>query len=304
MTERQPGRRPVDIGGLFGRVIGAVSLLCAVGIAGELLAAALTGRAARGYAYLPQDATVTLNGEVLSLEEVAHRYRPQVTMDPRYMPPTVGTIWYQGVEQNDAVPREDALTLVYYLDWDNEIHPQPILHVLYEIYRQAVYGSTHDIEFIEITVDTATGDVRKVRYETSPEGTYNRDIPVHLIAEFQQIADWNGYDYTVRDRDTGELLMSERLDLRWNAEDPVTLAVFTWNHMYTLPALDPVDVRQDVAIEAPLGYLTDAVYAQYKFARRSQGDVVTALDETPRTVLRLLFWGAGVALAFGLFRRR
>lgn len=298
MSEGQLARHPVSIGSLIGRVIGAVCLLFAVGVAGELIAAALTGRVGRSYAYLPQAATVTLGGQSLSLEEAARRYRPQVYMDPQYMPPTVGTIWYQAVDQGNA------LTLVYYLDWDNEIHPQPILHILYEIYRQAVYGSAHDIEFIEITVDKTTGDVIKVRYETSPEGIYNRDVPVHLVAELQQTADGSGYEYTARDRDTGELLMSETLDTRWNAEDPVTLAVFTWNHMYTLPALDAVDVRQDVAIDAPLGYLTDAVYAQYKFARRSQGDIVTALDETPRTILRFLFWGVGIALAFGLLRRR
>ena len=167
-----------------------------------------------------------------------------------------------------------------------------------------MYGSTRDIEYIEVTVDSATGEVRRVRYETSPEGIYNRDVPVHLIATLDQRPDRTGYAYTVRDRETGELLLSETLDAVWDAAHPVRLAVFTWNHMYTLVGPDAADIREDVAIDAPLGYLTDAVYAQNKFARRSQGDIATALDETPRTVLRLLFWGAGILFALGLFRKR
>jgi hypothetical protein len=266
-------------------------------VAGELLSAALTGRAGRDYDYLESGTVITLKGNPLSLEAMARAYQPQITMDSQYMPPNVVAIWYQ------AVSRDDAITFVYYLDWENEIHPQPVVHWLYEVYRRAVYGSEHDIEYVEITVDTRTGDVEKVRYETSPAGIYNRDVPVHLVAVLEHNTDWTGYQYTVRDRDSGELLSSDTVAGIWNAENPVTLAVFTWNHLYTLRSVGASDDHADVAIEAPLRYLTDAVFAQYQFARRSQGDVATAVDETGRHLLRFLIWGAGAAVTLGLWRK-
>jgi len=297
--EPQDGNQsgPGRAGRFLGRVTGTVCVLVTFGMGGELLAAALTGRVERAYSTLDQQAMVTVAGDSLSLEAVARAYRPTVYIASQYIPPDVLNIWYQ------AVDRGDLLTLVYYLDWENEIHPQPIAHRLYELYRLAVYGSTHDIEFIEITVDRQTGDVAKVRYETSPAGIYNCDIPVHLVAVLKQNAARDGYEYTVSDRESGELLKTDVIPGTWKVDRPLTLKVFTWNHMYTLAGSVP-DSQAGVVIDAPLRYLTDPVYIEHKFARRSQGDIVTRLDETPRNLLRLLFWCVGGGVLVWLWRRK
>lgn len=273
----------------------ALLLWVLLALCGELVAAALTGRDPRSYTVLPPDAVVTDGDRELDLASYAAQYVPVLRVDPANLPPDVETIWYQ------AVVRDDMIILVYYVQWENEIHSSPVVHRLYELYRRAVYGSVHDIEYIELHIDRTTGIVHRMRFETASDGDYNRQQVTHFSTYLNYDAADGGYDYCV----TGGVVSGEGLCLSdnnttwiagvWNVDRRPVLGVMTWNHLYTLLPDDDYGPYTHV-IDAPLRYLTDDVFEQEKLARRSQGDLTVSADPTLRNVLRGVFWGLSALL--------
>jgi len=278
------------------RLFSLVPALGGMLLGGELLAASLTGYTTRSVDVLTPDVSVMVSGREVNGLELAEAYRPIIRINPAYVPPFAKVLWYEVVDQ------EDSVTLVYYLDWENEIYPQPLLHFLYEIYRRAVYGSVHDIEYIEITVGKLDGVVTRIRFETTYNGNAaNHNFPEHLRVFGELNNTRTGYQITVVDQ-SGNIARTDTVSGIWGSDNRPVLGVMTWNHLYTLLD-DSYNVYSQI-IDVPLQYLTDDVYRAYKFARRSHGDIATMENETPRNILRILFWGSSILIGYYCWIRR
>ncbi len=271
------------------KIIGGVVLFIILLVLGELLAAALTGSHRRAFAVLSADDILELGEQTADLATHAAQYQPEIRVNQAHVPPYIETIWYQAVDQGDT------LMLVYYADWPNEIHPNSVFHWLYENYRRAVYGSAHDIEYIELQIDKATGIVQCVRYETAEPGDYNRNWTVHQFVFIDRLASGEGYTHVICAENNPCQSDPQVIDAVWRAGDVPVLGVMTWNHLYELLPGDDYGVYTET-IQAPLHYLTDDVYREQKMARRSQGDLKTNPDETSRNILRIVFWSLGALL--------
>ncbi len=264
-------------------LLSALIVFVVLGLTGELLAAALTGRDQRTYTTWPADTTIMSGEREVVLVNYAARYAPVIRTNPAHLPPNVEHIWYQ------AVVRGDTVVLVYYLLWENELHPNPIVHRLYETYRWAVYGSVRDIEYIELHIDRNTGVVQRMRFETATDGDYNRQWTTHLYAYLDLNAAGNGYDYCILDHEGSCQSDYTLIDGVWDAGNRPVVGVMTWNHLYTLLPDDDYGAYTHV-IDAPLRYLTDDDFRDEKLARRSQGDLKVQTDNSLRNVLRVIFW--------------
>lgn len=268
--------------------MGTILLFFVLALLGELIAASLTGMDRRTYAVLPPHSTINADTD---LATYAARYLPEIRVNPAHVPPHVEQIWYQAVDHGPTI------TLAYYLDWSNEIHPNPIFHRLYELYRRAVYGSEHDIEYIEVQIDKTTGQVQRLRFETAAAGDYNRSWTTHLFAYIKRVG--IGYGQCILEHEGHCAPDTIMIDGAWDTEHKPVLGVMTWNHLYEWLPADDYGAYTEV-VQAPLVYLTDEAYSDFKLARRSQGDLKTATDETPRTILRVIFWSLSAILTLWL----
>lgn len=251
-----------------------------------LLGAALTGRTPRAYKVLLPDDLFLLAGAQITAQEAAATYRPTILDSPGHRPPDPTVMWYEVV-----APADGAVTIVYRPGWEDEQHPNPVVNVLYRWYRQAVYGSAQDMEYIQVMIDQPSGQVDEVQFETAPDGDFNRSYTEHLNATLTREKDI----LTLRIVDaSGKVITSSAPlpDARWSPGSPLSFYVQTWNHLYTLKPpsweVEPLDM--------PLRFLDDDSYRQLKMSWRSQGSVYTAKNSLARIVTVALLWFFPVAL--------
>ncbi len=234
-----------------------------VGLIVPLVSASVTGYDQRTYPVLLPEEIVQIAGIRRSVEQLAAKYQPAMFLRSATPSPPLLWVWYE------AVPNQATLDFVYYHAWQNEIHPKPFIHALYSIYRAAYYGyPLYDIEYFQVNVSRATGEVVGLRFETSPGDDYFASVSEHLVAQYRRNA--NGTFMEERSSVEGNLIsMTDEVSLLFNA-DHVLVGVQTWNHLSRL--LAPVDRDFDVALQAPLKPLNNQDYARFKFVRKSQGD--------------------------------
>jgi hypothetical protein len=219
-----------------------------VGLIVPLISASVTGYDQRTYRVLPPKEIVQIAGIRRSVEQLAAKYQPAMFLRSTTPSPPLLWVWYE------AVPNQSTLDFVYYHAWQNEIHPKPIIHALYSIYRAAYYGyPLYDIEYFQVSVSRATGEVVGLRFETSPGHDYFAPVNEHLVAQFQRNA--NGTFKEERLTLDGNLVVViDEVPLLFNA-DRVLVGVQSWNHLSRL--LAPADQDFDITIQSPLKSLGD-----------------------------------------------
>ena len=257
------------------------------------LALLLTGRASRAYPVAQPQAMVHVAGQDITAEGLAARYAPTILDLEAHQPPNARLMWYEVVEQGDR------LVMVYHPLWDDETQPNPVGNFLYRVYRQAAYGSERDTEYIEVTIDRASGVIVRLRFEMAPPGEYDRPATEHLsvLIERSDV----GYDMTVSD-EAGQVVQPKAAlaDTSFIQGQTVTLSVQTWNHIFTPGRVD-ADAKP---LRMPLTFLDDATYRAMKMATRSYGDVFTPLDREPGVVaLTVLFSVLGGGLILFILRK-
>jgi hypothetical protein len=254
--------------------LGLVSVLISL-----LAYAAVTGHIRRSYVVLPVDAAITIRGQELPLQAIAVQYQPVMFLGKNTSSPPGIKMWYEAVQEGES------LVLIYHPAWENEIHPNLILHRLYSAYRAVHYGlPLWDIEYIQININLGDGTIRKVRYETSIPGDYYRALPPHRYVFINKDND----TYIKKVLDSGGKLLEEITDVSLSLRDGhrLSFGVLTWSHQLVL--LDANPGSYTVEMQMPLEYLSERDYAKYKFCRKSQGDYVTTENKISLGVLAII----------------
>jgi hypothetical protein len=189
--------------------------------------------------------------ENLSLGKIALRYQPVLYLHSEidYMRPI--QVLYE------AEPAGESLRINYYVHWMDEIAPNPLWHRIYSVIRTVRYGSTQDIEFIQIVVSCRTGRARSMVFEYDPSGRPDAPMPMHHLVAATRIADGDEFSVTVRDIPAQTVRIS-------GEADRLPILVPVWNHIYDF--YRGVGVRMD---DPPLNPMTEQFYAKYYMGRRS-----------------------------------
>lgn len=257
-----------------------------------LLAAHLGGHVKRAYAVTSAAQRIEIGGEQKSAGEWAEEFRPEVTVRSTNFTPPLLKLLYEVIEQDDVV------TFVYYQVWEDEIHPNPLYHKAYRLFRAAYYGSpVRDIEYFEVNVNRTSGAIEQLMFETSPGADYNVRLSEHLIAYVTRA---ESGDYFMRlTRKNGDPFGAQAFVPVQFEKQHILIGPVTWNHLTVL--VDPNDRTYDRRFFAPLAYLTDETYASMKFVRKSQGTFQTV--EKGVGAAAGLFGMAAIAIPLGLMMR-
>lgn len=202
-----------------------------------VLTATLTGRTARQYIALRPDQAVQIGEKTETVAGWAKTYLPLWSRDERQIKEPLQAVWYEVVES------QATYDFVYRAVWEDETHPNAFLDVLYRFWRKAYYGSSRDIEFIELKVDKKNASIKSLQFESGKAD-----------------GDW-GWKH-IPHQMPGEKIHTE------NQTHPL-LVIHTTNHLVRLQhgSESAAMVRETPEVHA----LDEAQYQMYKMARRSQG---------------------------------
>jgi hypothetical protein len=234
-----------------------------VGLIVPLVSASITGYDQRTYVVLLPEEIVQIAGIRQSVKQLAAKYQPAMFLRSATPSPPLLWVWYE------AIPNQTTLDFVYYHNWRNEIHPIPLIHVLYSIHRAAYFGyPLYDIEYFQVSISRATGEIIGLRFESSQGDDYFASVNEHLVARYQRDPDGTFQERLSSTK--GDLIsMTDEVPVLFNS-DHILVGVQTWNHLSRLLTAEDHDF--DVALKAPLKHLDNQDYARYKFVRKSQGD--------------------------------
>lgn len=209
----------------------------------------------RDYIVLSPSDEIKVANHSYTVEEVALRYQPIIYQSPELAGPIPFASKYE------VIPRNHELILVYHMYWQDEIHPNPIIHFLYRLFRIYYYGSSLDIESVEIWVDSETGKITRIVFETEPSEDVKPFAPSHEHAEINLLPD--GRYAKV---ESGKMRMVNLLFENGHVE----IEVLTWNHDYSIHK-----GKAMTSHKPPLSFLTDEEYAKERFVRRRLRKYVT-----------------------------
>ncbi|MBN2548992.1 MAG: hypothetical protein JXB15_07540 [Anaerolineales bacterium] len=239
-----------------------------------LAAASLTGRTQRAYPTIAPDYTLEIAGDRIDVHDLAIAYQPIMHLRPEILSPPLLWVWYE------AVSAGDNLDLVYYHVWENEIHPNPIIHKAYALFRAAYYGyPIRDIEYLQMSVRRSDGMVSGLMFETSPQEDYNVMISEHLIARYNLRPD-GLYDQRITKQNGEFVSETPGLELLFDGQHVKALAQ-TWNHLTRLLTLEDSSAYP---LSTDLRNLTAGEYSRDKFVRKSQGDHRTPENPVSRVM--------------------
>lgn len=253
-------------------------------IASVLLAAYVTGRTPRAYKTLLPADTLSVAGKIITAEQLAGQYEPEMYIRPSTSTPPLKWVWYE------VTPTDSTLNLTYHFAWENEINPNKALHYIYSVFRAAYYGyPLYDVEYFELDVNRLNGEVQRIQFETGKDSNYYPVTVKHIVECINKNSDGNYYTGT------------KQLDVEFDNKR-VKAGVLTWNHLSCL--LNTNNISQySVLNNAPMRFLTDADYMQYKFARKSQGNERTPENKSWLYFSSLMFFII-TATPFYYFKKR
>lgn len=242
--------------------IGCLGFLVSLTVLALFLA--MTGYIPRDYDVLNPSDQIDVSGVSLTVEEAAKMYRPYFYIDPNTNSPPAIMLWWHAVDDR----KNRDLVLIYHMVWEDEIHPNPVIHRIYRLYREIYYGTpVFDVEYVQINVSYEDGSIRRVRYEgTFSDGYY---APIHKHKVVVIVSDGISAVENVLHTD-GTVKASRQVS---PPKFPLRFGVASWSHQFVL--LESSDTSYTSEISMPMKFLSDEEYQKYKFARKSQGDFVT-----------------------------
>ncbi len=237
----------------------------------------LSGFLDRAYSVLPQEGTVQLAQTSLSVEQMAAQYRPIFWHPTQKETPPPQRLLYEVIDNNEYY------TLVYRVEWKNEVVPHGVKDVLYAVYRFLYYGFTlRDIEYIQLDVRKHDGMIERVQFETkTTENNYYTVAQEHVLLTLQRANEAGSYQKTLHH----ENAPAPETLLLGNAPN-FHIKVVSWNHLMDIA---PTDFQGNgfERVRFELTYLTDSIYKRSKMARRGEGDFKTA--ESPMNTPIIFF---------------
>jgi len=242
-----------------------------LGLISFLLGLKLTGMKRRNYSVLNPDDV--LNG--IKVIEIIEKYKP-IIYQTENIKKDIQFFFYELVEH------KDHLILIYRPVWDDEIHPNLSIHLMYKFFRWFFYGSIRDIEFVELFIDKKSGEVLSFSFESLTEGS-SLKAPGHEFIEIEK----NGKKYYNKTK-------NEVLDYEPFKKSRCIVQVKTWNHLLTITG-KPKGKKFDI----PLIPLTNWQYQKHSISRRSSGFVKTKSKKWVKyfaSFFSLLIFGIGFPL--------
>ncbi len=218
-----------------------------LGIIAFLIGMKLTGMERRNYSV--RKSSDIVNGK--KAIEIVEKYKPIIYQTDN-IEKDIQFLFYELVEQKEKI------VLIYRPVWNDEIHPNPIIHSLYKYFRWIFYGSVKDIEFIEIYIDKKTGEVESFNYETLTEGS-TIEAPEHEFTEIEK----KGEKYYNKTK-------GKELGYSPFEEYRCILQVKTWNHLLSI-----TEKPQGKKFDSPVTPLTNWLFRKYSISRRSTGYIRT-----------------------------
>lgn len=260
----------------------------------SLLIALLTGRDKRAYPILPFDQPIKIGQDQRTIIEWAEIYQPLMKIRSTTPSPDLLFAYVEAIDHGETID------FVYYHVWEDEIHPNKLLHFLYRVFRGSYYGMpVRDIEYCQVNVNRQTGDVDRLRFETTPGTDYDVVISEHIISIYKR----NNHTFDLERFNTkGNLLSKETgVNIQFDLYRPV-LGVATWNHLSQI--VSPGDQEFSIVFNAPLKPLTNQEYQNGKFVRKSQADYKTIENPITKyagTVAFFIFIGIPANLLYRHF---
>lgn len=240
-------------------------------IVGILIAAFLTGRTGRNYNICEEKENIKINNTIYKCNEFAELYKPLMLIRDNTPSPPLLWIWYEVINN----PKDTNTTnIVYYFNWENEINPSKAINQYYSIFRAAYFGyPLYDIEFFQLSIDNNNGNVKKIKFETAPSDDYSPKIVEHIV--LGATLNENDIYHEIKSSKKDNTIIAEQ-DKKVAFQNKRVLAgVQTWNHLSRLICDQKSDIFNS-EIDAPLRYLSNSDYKNYKFSRKSQGDFKTS----------------------------
>lgn len=220
----------------------------------SLLYYRITGYIARNYRVL---SFVQIDRKELSLID---QFKPLVYQSNDLKGPSPSKILYE------IIPGQGGKTIVYRVEWKTEVHPNPVINVIYNIFRFCFYGSPVDYEYFQITLNSMD-DIIEMRYETEPNHTqvlYKRTFT--KSEAFNDI--WKLF---LNSKEVAANKVVTFLN-----QHRFTLKTLTWNHVF---AVDQV-IEGLEEYDLPLVIMNDDFYKNMKMSRRSWGDFGTYVNRS------------------------
>ena len=213
---------------------------------------------------------IVLEGKNWTVEELASRYKPIIRQRSTSRDKPV-RMTYEFLDETLQ------FVVKYYVIWSDEVHPVPIVDVIYRLFRNFYYGSSSDIERIEIVVDKTSGKVSKVLFETEPPKA-SSVFPSHARATLSR----TNQKYTLSIDDTAAMEVNP-----WFRDRRIELLVASWNHEFAV-SFSPSGTA---AYDPPMKLLGDHEYATFRYATRTTGNLGTTCQKA-RTMILLVCWFA------------
>jgi len=216
---------------------------------------------------LDGSSTLELGSVKLTGEQIASRYKPIVRQKSAWQDRPL-RIQYEVFEE------ASEYTIRYHIVWLDETHPIRPLNLIYRPFRILYYGSTVDIERIQVSVDRNTGRISTVVFETEPSKGSSA-FPSHARAELSRRG--QGYALLI---DNGQAVEASPTF----KGDRVEILVSNWNHEFSI-SFSPLGTT---AFDLPLGFLGDDEYVALRYATRMQAN--SDRFHKARTGILLMCW--------------
>ncbi len=194
----------------------------------------------------------------ISKKKLAEEFKPIIKQSRSLKSPLPTEIWYE------IVPIDSKYTIINYrVKWPSEIHPNPVVDTLYRIFRTFYYGSSEDIEIIQLVIDLEQGKAMQIRLETDSSNDPDVFISDHVKVTLKR-RHGNSFEIWNRKTKIGETTII------FQKKRPI-IEVLTWNHVFAVKYSN----QQHDLHDLPLRPLTDYLYRRYRLDRRSHFDGLT-----------------------------
>ncbi len=251
-----------------------------------LLGISVSGQNDRDYKVLGESDTFKIGSEILPVRNIAERYRPQIYEHTEYESSKFLFMWYE------AIPTNNTLILTYRPVWDDERNTKsPVPDNLYRIYRSLYYGNPPiDTEYIQIVIDSLTGEKILVRFETPEENyDYFKLAQPHYTVEISNNS--NEKSFIKKIVNPNGVVISQT-NLIMESKSTLNLVVATWNHLFVSMTEENINQSSSYKnVNAEMKYLKEEDYKIHRFARRSQGSFskrVGILESLPMIIIFLI----------------
>ncbi len=191
-------------------------------------------------------------------KDVTRMFAPIIRHPVRLRGPPPVEMWYEILPPTRNEP-SNMITINYRVIWPAEIHPSPVVDKLYRVFRKFYYGSSEDIEIIQVTANLDNKIITQIKMETDS----SQQPDVFLSDHAKVVLKRRGSSFEV-------WLNQKKIDtitLQFKGTRPI-IEVLTWNHVFSIRYTNKPSELHDL----PLKPVTKNLHQRYRLDRRSHFD--------------------------------